>query len=100
MSSFTSAATDNAKELIMAKINASTKLASMHAYMMALGFTLDQIVEFMTSETSSLIINESTDNIYYDESPKSITGVIDSKTSYHKMKGHYLQFFYLNIQHI
>lgn len=77
MSSFTSAATDNAKELIMAKINASTKLASMHAYMMALGFTLDQIVEFMTSETSSLIINESTDNIYYDESPKSITGVID-----------------------
>ncbi len=77
MSSFTSAATDNAKELIMAKINASTKLASMHAYMMALGFTLDQIVEFMTSETSSIIINESTDNIYYDESPKSITGVID-----------------------
>jgi hypothetical protein len=31
----------------------------------------------MTSETSSLIINGSTDNIYYDESPKSITGVID-----------------------
>jgi hypothetical protein len=81
MSSFVSAATDNAKELIMSKVNASTKLAGMHAYMVVMGFTLDQITEFMTSKVASKIILESTDNIYYDNFTKSITTVIKNLKS-------------------
>ncbi|MDD4624106.1 MAG: hypothetical protein PHX40_01910 [Bacilli bacterium] len=77
MSSFTSAATDNAKELIMSRINASTKLAGMHVYMMAIGFTTDEIAEFMTSDTASEVILKSVDNIYFDDSPKSILNTID-----------------------
>ena len=72
MSSLISAATDNAKELIMAKINASVELASMHAYMVTMGFHLDDIVDFMTSDAAQLIINNSQDNIYNDDYPKSI----------------------------
>lgn len=72
MSSLISAATDNAKELIMAKINASVELASMHAYMVTMGFNLDDIVEFMTSDAAQLIINSSQDNIYKDDYPKNI----------------------------
>ncbi len=76
MSAFVSAATDNAKELIMAKVNASPKLAGMHAYMIALGFTPDQITEFMTSKTASKIVLRSTDNIYDNELSNSVTKVI------------------------
>jgi hypothetical protein len=50
-----SAATDNAKELILAKINAGSKLAKMYLYMITLGFDVRDIVSFMTSDVASFI---------------------------------------------
>lgn len=71
LSGFTSAATDNAKELLMAKINATADLASMHIYMLALGFTPNQIAEIMTIDVVDDIIEKLEINIFFDnESPK------------------------------
>ena len=54
-SAFTSAATDNAKELLMAQLNASNKLASIHLYMISLGIKGDQIAEFMNSKIAKIV---------------------------------------------
>jgi hypothetical protein len=50
-----SAATDNAKELILAKINAGQKLAKCYLYLMAMGYDINDIVKFMTSDAVSWI---------------------------------------------
>lgn len=49
ISSLISLATDNAKELALAKMNASIDLACMHLYLAALGCTASEIVEFATT---------------------------------------------------
>jgi hypothetical protein len=54
-SQYISAATDNAKELILACINAGNKMAKCHLYLMALGFNVADIVRFMTSDAVSFI---------------------------------------------
>ena len=64
LSGFTSAATDNAKELLMAKVNASVQLASMHIYLMILGFTPKEIVDIMTSDIVVEVINGLNDDIF------------------------------------
>ncbi len=46
-----SAATDNAKELILSKINAGPNLAGMYLHMIMLGFSFNDIAKFMTSPT-------------------------------------------------
>ena len=50
-----SAATDNAKELILAKVNAGNKLAKMYLFLITLGFDINDIVKFMTSPAVSFI---------------------------------------------
>jgi hypothetical protein len=55
ISQLLSAATDNAKELILAKINAGTNLAKYHLHLIMLGFSLDDIIAFMTSPAVELI---------------------------------------------
>lgn len=59
-----SAATDNAKELILAKVNAGTKLAKHYLFLVTMGFDLRDIVTFMTSDTISFIDRVSESNIY------------------------------------
>jgi hypothetical protein len=54
-SQYISAATDNAKELILACINAGNKMAKCHLYLMSLGFDVADIVRFMTSDAVSFI---------------------------------------------
>lgn len=71
LSALTSAATDNAKELIMDKINATTQLASMHVYMTIMGFELSDIVEIMTSDVMSEVVAELESNIYESNITKS-----------------------------
>jgi len=75
LSSFTSAATDNAKELLMAKVNANVELASMHIYLMVLGLTPVQIVDIMTSPAAELVVNKLQTNIFYSDKI-SIPGVV------------------------
>ena len=50
-----SAATDNAKELILAKVNAGNKLAKMYLFLITLGFNINDIVKFMTSPAINFI---------------------------------------------
>jgi hypothetical protein len=66
ISQLLSAATDNAKELILARINADTKLARCYLYLIMLGFDINDIVAFMTSKTASLINELSTSNMFDD----------------------------------
>lgn len=61
-----SAATDNAKELILDVINANTDLSKVYMYLITLGFDVKDIVSFMTSPVIDLIARNSTQNIYLD----------------------------------
>lgn len=71
-----SAATDNAKELILPKINAGSKLAKCYLYLMSLGFDINDIVAFMTSDAVDLIDRLSNPNIFTgnDAKPAKIIG--------------------------
>jgi hypothetical protein len=72
LSAFTSAATDNAKELLMAKMNANVELASMHLYMLSLGISADQVVYFMTSEIAQEVAKALNTNIFESGKKKTI----------------------------
>jgi hypothetical protein len=50
-----SAATDNAKELILDKINCGANLAKCHLYLLMLGFDIKDVVSFMTSPAVYLV---------------------------------------------
>ena len=78
LSGFTSAATDNAKELIMAKLNASVELASMHIYLMVLGLTPKEIVNIMTSPIVSEVVNLLNDDIFVNEDSPSVFKAISA----------------------
>lgn len=67
-----SAATDNAKELILAKVNAGNKLAKVYLFLITLGFNIDDIVKFMTSPAINFIDAITESNIFtgYDISIK------------------------------
>lgn len=64
ISQILSAATDNAKELILAKVNAGTKLAKMYLFLVTLGFNINDIVKFMTSPAVSFIDTITETNIF------------------------------------
>lgn len=75
-SEYISAATDNAKELILSIINSGTNLMKYHLYLVSLGFDVEDIVAFMTSPTISLIDDMSVINIF-DGTNISIPKVIN-----------------------
>lgn len=75
ISQILSAATDNAKELILAKINAGTNLAKYHLHLVMMGFNLKDIVAFMTSPVVELIDKYSRNDLYKNES-SSVTNAI------------------------
>jgi len=77
-SAFTSAATDNAKELLMAQLNASDKLASMHLYMISLGIKGDQIAEFMNSKVARIVSKELDTNIFINNKVVYVNKILSS----------------------
>ena len=80
-SQYISAATDNAKELILDKINAGSNTAKCHLFLVALGFDVKDIVKFMTSEAVSFIESASQENIFngYSNTLENVTdGLIKS----------------------
>lgn len=64
ISQLLSAATDNAKELILAKINAGTNYAKMYLYLITMGYNLDDIAAFMYSPISEFIDSRSATNMF------------------------------------
>lgn len=55
LSGLISAATDNAKELILAKINATSKFADIYTYLLSTGESFINIANFMTSPVFSIV---------------------------------------------
>lgn len=80
-SQYITAATDNAKELVLACINAGNKMAKCHLYLMSLGFDVDDIVAFMTSKAVSFIDKISEKNIFINYN-QDINYIIDWAISY------------------
>ena len=66
ISQLLSAATDNAKELILAKINSGDKFARMYVYLIMTGYNFDDIVSFMISPVSEFIDTMSNSNMFQD----------------------------------
>lgn len=66
ISQLLSAATDNAKELILAKINAGSNYARMYLYLIIQGFDINDICSFMTCPIAEFIDSESNPNMYQD----------------------------------
>lgn len=71
ISQLLNSATDNAKELILNKINAGMNLAGVHGYLMIMGFPLDQIVDLMTSPVVRLVDRLSKSDMFSDIGVKS-----------------------------
>jgi hypothetical protein len=63
-----SAATDNAKELLLAKINAGPELAGTYIYLLQQGISFDDITNFMVSSTIDAIVKESKGNVFSSKS--------------------------------
>jgi hypothetical protein len=55
ISALLSAATDNAKELILPKLNATTNFADIYTYLFSLGCTAEEVGKIMTSKQFSFI---------------------------------------------
>ena len=64
ISEILSAATDNAKELILAKINCNSDYAGMYLHLVMMGFNLIDIVKFMTCPVALTISKLSSSNIF------------------------------------
>lgn len=71
ISQLLSAATDNAKELILAKINAGTNFAKMYLYLMTMGYNLDDIAAFMVCPVAEFIDSRASTNMFQEASANS-----------------------------
>jgi hypothetical protein len=71
ISQLLSAATDNAKELILAKINSGNNFARMYVYLIMTGYNFDDIVSFMISPVSEFIDSMSNSNMFQDSDLKN-----------------------------
>lgn len=91
ISQLLSAATDNAKELILAKINAGTHFAKMYVYGIIMGFNINDLVAFMTSPVAEFIDSYSQENIFSEtdlfanptEAVNYAQGIISTKNFLH-----------------
>ena len=77
ISQMISAATDNAKELILAKINAGSKLAKCYLFLMTLGYDINDVVKFMTSPVVSWIDSLSDPDIFLDQEMRTDEAVTE-----------------------
>lgn len=67
ISQILSAATDNAKELILDKINCGSNFANMYLFLVTLGFDIKDIVKFMTSPVVTFIDSLTSSNIFINK---------------------------------
>lgn len=85
LSQYISAATDNAKELILSVINSGSNLAKCHLYLATLGFEVSDIVKFMTSPAVSFINDMSNGNIFLAQDIK-MKDIFNYITQYHNIR--------------
>lgn len=76
ISALLSAATDNAKELILSKINAGPNLAGVYLHLIMMGIDFSDIANFMTSPAVQLIADLTKTNIYDDYSESNTVDTV------------------------
>lgn len=79
ISALLSAATDNAKELILAKINSGSDLASVYLYSIMLGIDFKDIASLMTSNTVQIIAKLNKTNIFDEYNQSSTIDTVFNK---------------------
>lgn len=95
-----SASTDNAKELILAKVNAGSKLAKCYLFLITMGFNINDIVAFMTSPVVNFIDSVTESNIYQgstlkiDDAIDLLQGKIPGKLAHKFMTKRQFEQFY------
>lgn len=73
LSALFSEATDNAKNLNLAKINADENMASLYVYAITIGMDISDIGKIMMSDSARLYAKLKNGNIFYNETgPKSV----------------------------
>lgn len=72
----------NAKELILAKLNAGTNYAKMYAFLIVQGYSIDDIAAFMTSPIGEFIDSRSNVNMFQTEN-----GYVSAATAIKLSKG-------------
>lgn len=78
-----SAATDNAKELILEKINAGPDLASVYIYLFATGVDFKTASDFMTTRAVTMAQNKAkTDILYVNGKKNSLDKAVEYYTDY------------------
>ena len=82
ISSLISAATDNAKELLLAKLNAGMDFAGMHIYLTVMGFSVKDITDFMTHPAINEIAKKLSSNRFTGNAPKKYKVVADVLKAY------------------
>lgn len=89
ISQLLSAATDNAKELILAKINAGTNFARMYIYGIMMSLNINDLVAFMTSPAADLIDRLATSNMFQNDETTAaqainkVQGIVGVSTRLH-----------------
>lgn len=68
LSALLSCATDNAKELILSKINAGADMVSLYIYGIAIGIDFNKIADIMMSRTAKIISKIKSGNVFNDDS--------------------------------
>jgi hypothetical protein len=72
ISSILSLATDNAKELVLAKINAGVEFAGMHIYLLSMGIDPKVVVDFMTGPTGKKMQDSVKSDIFESSYPRNV----------------------------
>lgn len=86
LSSLLSASTDNAKELILKAINAGKEFASMHIYLIILGFDEGEVAKFMTSSDIVSLTDKFKSNVFVKQPKKSPDTIVKSIEDIHTKK--------------
>lgn len=91
ISQLLSISADNAKELILAKINAGTNFAKMYLYLMTIGYNIDDIAAFMVCPIAEFIDSRASTNMFQESSANSSSrnaissalGIVESRQFLH-----------------
>ena len=75
LSALLSLATDNAKELVLAKLNAGQDILGIYIYGIMIGVDFDNLNRILTSESILSIVNLLDDNVFLDENKLSLRNI-------------------------
>ena len=94
ISEFISSATNNTNQSLIGKTNAIPIFSSMHLYLLSLGFTVSQVIEYMTSPLCDYITDKiASENIYEGKRTKYLPSIIDDFVKFNPQYKAYCESF-------